>query len=97
VDLDVKRESTVAGELIKFQFKNKGNKVIIKNFTEGNLYVRIQSDSKEAVRIPPLFYQVLLIGEDLTRNKTNIDTVYVTPDKTSADGVEVQLLVKEQA
>lgn len=84
--LYVARKKTVAGQQIVLKFEKKGNKFIVKNFTEGDIYVGIDGKKENAVRIASLFFQVIT---------TDTDTIYIDPDTTSEKGIEVQMLPKE--
>ena len=95
MNLQVKRQATVAGQQIQVTFSEKGNKILVKNFTDGDIYVGLEPGKQNTVKIPALYFQVIMIGEDLIANKTNIDTIYIIPDETSDKGIEVQMLVKE--
>lgn len=90
--LQVQRKATTAGEKLTFKFEGKGNKFIVKNFTEGDIYVGTEEGMENTVKLPSLFFQVVEISKDLMENKTETDTLYVMPEKESEKGVEVQML-----
>lgn len=94
LDLNVVTKPTEAGKTQKIQFAGKGNEVIVKNFTPGDIFVQIQENGNE-IRVPALFWQRIMVGSNAEANKQNIGVIYVRAEKTDSRGVEAQLLVKE--
>lgn len=93
--LAVKRIGTEAGKEVEIEFTRFGNKFLVKNFTEGDIYVSFESpvNKAESVLIRPDTYQNVMIGERFDYEKTASHTIYILPEESSEDGIEVQLIV----
>ena len=87
--LKVQRKSTEANTELQFQFDNLGLKFLVKNFTEGDIYVGFlkETGKEDRVLIPENTAQVI---SGMTVR--GCSTVYILPTETSDKGVEVQCL-----
>lgn len=89
--LKVMRKVTTAGEELVFDFGYIGRKFLIKNLTEGDIYVGFSpgggGSEAEMILIPEETAQVIT-----SMSARGRDIVYVLPDESSERGVEVQLL-----
>lgn len=97
VSLNIQRLGTVAGTECKAVFERLGNKFIVKNFTEGDIYVSFTTpvNKNESVLIRPDTYQNVMIGERFDYEKTVANTLYILPEVDAAkeNGVEIQLII----
>lgn len=93
--LAVKRISTAAGKEVSVGFTRIGNKFLVKNFSEGDIYVAFSTpvDRDASILIRPDTYQNVMIGERFDYDKTAVHTIYILPEADSENGVEVQLIV----
>lgn len=93
--LAVKRISTVADEEVSVGFTGIGNKFLVKNFSEGDIYVAFSTpvDKDASILIRPDTYQIAMIGEKFDYEKTAAHTIYILPEADSENGIEVQLIV----
>ena len=101
MDIIFKRSPTTANTALVLEFPVKGTKFLVKNLTDGNVYVAlkklndIEADSSESVKgecvlIPENTAQLVVCRELPYVEGTNIVTVI--PEATSEKGVEVQCL-----
>lgn len=97
VNLSIQRVGTTAGVEVTVKFERLGNKFIVKNFTQANIYAGFSTPvSKDtSVLIRPDTFQTVMIGERFDYEKTAANTLYILPeaDSSQEEGVEVQLIV----
>ncbi len=87
------RKATIAGAQIVYHFDQIGSKFLIKNFTEGDIYVRFCEGEENPILIPVGCAQVCVISEGpMYWRSISTDTVYVTAEESNEKGVEVQCL-----
>ena len=86
-DILCERKQTIANAELRFNFKVQGSKYLVKNLTEGDIYVDFIMGKKTNSRflIPENCAQAISING-------GYDTVFVYPTATSNKGVEVQCL-----
>ena len=82
------RKPTTAGTTIKMEFPVEGTRFLVKNLTEGDIYVAMKDteDKDLCVLIPGNTAQV--IESKLEPSKV----IAIIPDETSEKGVEAQCL-----
>lgn len=63
----IKRVTLIDGETNEIEFEKLCGKYIVKNFTDGDIYVSFDEDFTEdnSVKIPAGFYQVVIANEYL--------------------------------
>ena len=95
ITLDVFTFQTVAGTELAAVFDRFGNRFVVKNFTDGDIYVAFSSPvaMEKSIRIRPGNYQIVMVGEKFDYQKTATDRIYILPEANSERGVEVQLLM----
>lgn len=83
------RQATVAGTELMIEFDVAGFEYLVKNFTDGDIYVCFsQGASKEdRILIPPESAQIVTVMP-----VTGYSNVSILPEATSEKGVEVQCL-----
>lgn len=93
MDFIFKRSATVEGTPIHFNMPVKGIRFLVKNLTEGDIYVALKKteNKEECLLLPANTAQVVLANEHLYVFGT--DVVTVIPDSTSEKGVEIQCLM----
>ena len=86
------RQPTTAGTPMKYEFDVSGIKWLIKNFTDGDIYVAMgeTTDKTDCLLIPAETSQVVTPYDGVYIHGSNIITII--PDATSEKGVEVQCL-----
>lgn len=87
--LVVIRQSTVANTDVIFEFEMKGMMFLIKNFTDGDIYVDVKEGTEKTGRIliPSGCWQVLDCPASIWT-----DTIAIMADTTNEKGVEVECL-----
>ena len=85
--LKVQRKPTEANTKLDFQFDNPGLEFLVKNFTDGDIYVGVEAIKERMILIPAETAQVVAC-----MTTQGDDTLYVIPTITSEKGVEVQCL-----
>ena len=87
--LKVQRKPVTANTEISFKFDNVGREFLVKNLTEGDIFIGFKAgeDNTERILLPAATAQVL---SGMTVE--GCDTVYIYSTVTHAKGVEVQCL-----
>ena len=87
-----KRFQTTAGSKITYNVPVNGQKFLIKNLTDGDVYVSLKEteNKEECLLIPADTAQIVQVYEGPLIFETNVVTVI--PEATSEKGVEVQCL-----
>lgn len=91
--MHVFRMATAENTNLKFEFPVEGNKFLVKNFTDGNIYVGLGegTDKSKMVLIPSKTAEIVSNSERYADIHTE-HIVTVVPDTTSEEGVEVRCL-----
>ena len=93
-DLKIIRKNIVANEANKFEFDVEGFEFLVKNFTNGDIYVAYENttDTDEMSKIPSMGGLVFLRNKSTgsTGSGNSSDVVYVY--STSSGEVEIQCL-----
>lgn len=91
--MHVFRMATAENTNLKFEFPVDGNKFLVKNFTDGNIYVGLGegTDKSKMVLIPSKTAEIVSNSERYADIHTE-HIVTVVPDTTSEEGVEVRCL-----
>ena len=94
-DLKIIRNTITANEANKFEFDVEGFEFLVKNFTEGDIYVAFENttDTDEMSKIPSMAGQVCVRNKSKgsTGSGNSSNEVYVY--STSSGEVEVQCLM----
>jgi hypothetical protein len=96
-ELKLIRKNIVANEATKFEFDVEGFEFLVKNFTNGDIYVAYENttDTDEMSKIPSMAGQVCIINKDSNLSDTN-RLLFASKDiyvySTSVGEVEVQCL-----
>ena len=87
-----KRFQTTAGSKITYNVPVNGQKFLIKNLTDGDVYVSLKEteNKEECLLIPADTAQIVQVYDGPLIFETNVVTVI--PEATSEKGVEVQCL-----
>lgn len=85
--LKVQRKPTEANLKLDFQFDNPGLEFLVKNFTDGDIYVGVEAIKERMILILAETAQVVVC-----MTTQGCDTLYVIPTAVSEKGVEVQCL-----
>lgn len=74
----IKRVTLSKSTFEEIQFSTKASKFLVKNFSEGDIYVSFDANAKEenAIKIPSQFFQVVIINENMN-NYYSRDKIYV--------------------
>ncbi len=85
------RKECNANEVTKFEFNIKGWDFLVKNFTEGNIYVSLEGDEDKSVmiKLPTLASQVCTINT-VADNTCVANCVNVIAESTGE--VEIQMI-----
>ena len=86
------RQPTVAETPMKYEFDIAGIKYLVKNFTDGDIYVAMgeAADKADCLLIPAETSQVVTPYDGAYIHGSNIITII--PEETSKRGVEAQCL-----
>lgn len=87
--LKVQRKPTEAGVELQFNYDNPGLEFLVKNFSNGDIYVGFEPGGGKS-SMPLIPSETAQIISSMTVQ--GCSTVYVVPDETSDKGVEVQCL-----
>lgn len=87
------RMATAENTNLKFEFPVEGQKYLVKNFTDGNIYAGLGDGTNKAkmILIPPKTSEIIFNSERYSDLHTE-HIVTVIPDMTSEEGVEVRCL-----
>lgn len=87
------RLDVTADVITTFDFKKKGYKFLIKNFTDDDIYIGINStDTKDKMlKLPSDKMQYFEINEDI-RSEYGVQKLYVIANTTTSQGVEIQCI-----
>lgn len=89
----IKRQPTSSENAMKFEFNIKGSKFLVKNFTDGDIYVGLgESMEKETMILIPAATSQICMIQELGTPWSQTDVVTIIPTATSEKGVEVQCL-----
>ncbi len=89
----IKRQPTSSEKAMKFEFNTKGSKFLVKNFTDGDIYVGLgESTEKETMILIPAATSQICMIQELGTPWSQTDVVTIIPTATSEKGVEVQCL-----
>ena len=90
------RQSTTANMPIKMEFDVPGTEYLVKNFTDGDIYVALkeESDKSKCVLIPSECSQIVIAGDESYVSSDGKGIVTIIPEMASEKGVEVQCLKK---
>lgn len=85
------RKECNANEVTKYEFDIMGWDFLVKNFTEGNIYVSLQgdTDTSKMIKIPTLASQVCTINT-VADNTCDANCVNVIAESTGE--VEIQMI-----
>lgn len=74
-----------------FDFKKKGYKFIIKNFTDDDIFIGVNADDTKSkmIKLPSGKLQYFEINEDI-RSEYGVQKLYVIANATATEGVEIQ-------
>ena len=92
MDLKVQRKSVTSSQATQFLFDVKGTQYIVKNFTEGNIYVALKEtqNKTDCILIPSQTAQIVEFFNGIYNSDSGIVTVI--SDENSDTGVEVQCI-----
>lgn len=89
----IKRQPTASEKALKFEFSIKGSKFLVKNFTDGDIYVDLgENENKEVMILIPAATSQICAIQELGTPWSQTDVVTIIPTATSEKGVEVQCL-----
>lgn len=93
-DLKIIRKNIVANEANKFEFDVEGFEFLVKNFTNGDIYVAYENttDTDKMSKIPSMGGQVCIRNKSNNSTSTGNSSKEVYVYGTSAGEVEVQCL-----
>ncbi len=88
------REATTANTAIKMTFDVDGMEYLVKNLTDGDIYVALgeETDKAKCLLIPADCSQVVTAQKGSYVSSAGKGIVTIIPDETSEKGVEVQCL-----
>lgn len=90
--LNLIRCPVVGGQIMVAKFDVKGYRFLVKNHTDGDVYVSMyEGSAKNASILIPTQCAQIISANDGTCHATT-DTIQIIPDKDSDKGVEVQCL-----
>ncbi len=89
-----KRQATSANTPIKLEFDVAGIEYLVKNFTQGDIYVALEetSNKNDCLLIPVECAQVITARADTNYLSTMKGIMTIIPEETDERGVEVQCL-----
>lgn len=89
-----KRQATTANTPINLEFDVVGIEYLVKNFTQGDIYVALEktTNKDDCLLIPSECAQVIAARLDTNYLQTLKGIMTIIPDETDKRGVEVQCL-----